>query len=410
MQERHNFKTREDSATSDVISLADILAPLWHSRWLIFFVTMTVAVCALAGAMHFAYYKSEGFFQFGGTIPAVKDTAKEKEHGLGILLSDYKRYAAAYTTSERFFDFVRDRKLESAAGVDDLAKVFSSRDGIAKLVEPVYPFTKLDAKELMEQPKDSSNNVIGLHINYASNTPENAQQIVGLLGRYAMDSIIYQIYSDELRFKHSEIVAKITKLDNDIINFNVMLEKYRHKGADLKLIVSRYPDSSKQAASRQVISVTEDNAHYLPPVTLLATTEVQESEAHEFIRTTKRELQQSKIWLEYYDHAKAALDATRSGETLLRGLELTKESMFKGKNLEDDVIREVYNTITIENQNATNLYLEKSRFIAGPTLPIRSSLRPLFVLAISMVLGLFLSVLLVFARVWWRNNWQKVSG
>ena len=338
----------------------------------------------------------------------AKEKEKEKEPGWGISLSDYKRYAASYATAERFADFVRDKKLGATGGIANLSEIFASRDGVTKLIEPVYSFTKLDAKELMDQPKDSSNNIIGLRINYASRSPENAQQMVGLLGMYVMDSIIYRIYSDELQFKRSEIIAKMTTLDNVIITNQELLEKYRRQGADLKQIINRYPESSRQAAT-QLISVTEDNARYLPPVTLLVTTEVQASEANESIRKAKREQRQSALWLEYYDHAKAMLDGTKSGESILRGLEPVKESVFKDKNLEDDVVKEVYNSITIDNQNAINLYLEKSRFIAGPTLPTHSSARPMLVLVISLVLGLFLAVLLVFARNWWRDNWVKVS-
>lgn len=405
MQEQDNFNTQDDNTAGDEISLTDFLAPLWRSRWMILFVTLSVTAGGLAGSLHLAQYKSEGFFQFGGAIPAVKD----KEPGMGISLSDYKRYAASFATSERFADFVQEKKLGSTTGIDGMYKTFQSPNGIMKQIEPVYPFTKLDAKELMDQPKDSSNNVIGLRINYASRSPENAQQMVGLLGRYVMDSIIYRIYSDELQFKRSEMMAKMTKLDNVIITNKELLEKYRRKGADLKQIVSRYPESSRQA-SRQVISVTEDSARYLSPVTLLATTEVQTSEANESIRKTKREQRQSALLLEYYDHAKALLDGTKSGETLLRGLEPVKESVFKGKNLEDETIKEVYNTITIDNQDAINRYLEKSRFIAGPTLPIYSSQSKRVVLVVSLALGLLLSVLLVFARNWWRDNWQKISG
>lgn len=408
MQNQDNFNTQDDSTAGDDISLIDFLAPLWRSRWMILFVTLSVGAFGLARSLHYAQYKSEGFFQFGGAIPAMKD----KEPGTGILLSDYKRYVASYSTSERFADFVRDKKLGSAPAIDSLSAVLASRDvaaTLATLIEPIYPYTKLDAKELMDQPKDSSNNIIGMRINYASRSPENAQQMVRLLGSYVMDSIIYQVYSDELQFKHGEIKAKIIKLDNVIITNQELLEKYRRKGADLKQIVSRYPESSRQA-SRQVISVTEDSARYLSPVTLLATTEVQASEANESIRKTKREQRQSALLLEYYDHAKALLDGTKSGETLLRGLEPVKESVFKGKNLEDDVIKEVYNAITIDNQNAIIVYLEKSRFIAGPTLPTETSARPRIVLLVSLMLGLFLSVLMAFARNWWRDNWQKISN
>ncbi|MBI5626530.1 MAG: lipopolysaccharide biosynthesis protein [Nitrosomonadales bacterium] len=404
MQKQDNFSTPDVITNDDVISLTDILAPLWRSRWMILLVTLSVAALGLAGSQLFAQYKSEGYFQFGGAIPADKD--KEPP---GISFSDFKRYAASYMTSERFADFVRDKKLETTTGIDSLTALFASRDGLGKQIEPIYPFTKLDAKELVEQPKGISNNVIGLRINYTNRSPELAQQMVVLLGRYVMDSIAYQIYSDELQFKHGEIQAKMTWLENVIITNQELLEKYHRKGTDLKKIVSRYPDSTRQA-SRQVVSVTEDNARYLSPVTLLVTTEVQASEANESIRKAKRDLRQYALWLEYYDHAKVLLDQTKSGETVLRGLESVKVSVFKGKNLQDDVIKEVYNMITIDNQNAINLYLEKCRFIAGPNLPAHSTARPLLTSAMGTVLGLFLSVLLVFARNWWRGNWQKITG
>jgi hypothetical protein len=411
--DNQNNKIYFNREIDQTISLVDLLATLWHSRELIAGVALLIMVLGLLGALSSAKYKSEGFLQFGGAIPlpkekSLQDKNKEKEASAGIMLADYKRYAAAFVTKERFTEFVQQNKLGATAGIDNLGNVFASRDGIAKLVEPVYPFTKLDAKELMEQPKDSSNNVIGVRISYEAKTAENAQQMVGLLGRYVMDSIVYLIYSDSLRFKHAEITAKITKLDNDIIDNKEKLEEYRRKGASLKQIVRRYPESVNQA-ERQVISVTEDNARYLSPITHLMSTEVEASEANQAIYKAKREQQQSILLREYYDRAKALLDETKSGEAILRGLEPVKESVFKGKDLNDELVKEVYNMITIENQNAVSLYLGKSRFIAGPSLPEHRSMRLSLVLAVSLFLGLFVSVLLVFWRNWWRENQLKMA-
>lgn len=338
-----------------------------------------------------------------------KDKDKEKEPSPGITLSDFKRYAASYATSERFGDYVQDKKLSSTPGVNDLRKIFSSRDGISKIIDPVYPFTKLDAKELMEQPKDSSNNVIGLRINYEGDSPQVAQQMVGLLGRYAMDSIVYLIYTDALRFKHDEIRTKITKLDSTIIDKKIQLDEYRRKAADLKQIIARNPDAAGKETSRQVVQITEDSARYLPPVTLLMTTEVQASDANEAILKAKYEQNQNMLLLKYYDRVKVLLDSTKSGETVLRGLEPVKAIVFKDKNLQDDVIKDVYNMITIDNQTAMNLYLNKSRFIAGPTLPERSTARPAIALAMGLMLGLFLSLFFVFSREWWRKNEAALS-
>ena len=428
MQKQDTSNVLDDDATES-ISLTDVLVTIWSARWAIVVITMLLMAGGLSGSLLLANYKSQGFFQFGGAIPIPPDAKsstdtepknkepnifildkepKDKKRAPGITLADYKRYAASYATNERFADFVQDKKLESDAGIVDLRNAFLSRDGISKMVEPVYLFTKLDAKQLIELPTESSSNVIGLQITYEGRTPGIAQQMVDLLGRYAIDSIIYMIYSDALQSKHSEIKAKMVKLDNVIISNKERLGEYRRRGEDLKRIVSRYPQAAHQG-SRQVISVTDDSARYLSPVTLLATTEVQASEANEAILKAKREQTQAALFLEYYDRVKASLKETKSGETMLRGLEPLKESVFKSKNLENEAIREVFNTITIENQNAVNVYLENSRFIAGPTLPIRSSARASNALVASLMLGLFLSILFVFGRKWWRENQIKLS-
>lgn len=422
--------TRQDEANDGgAISLSGLLITLWHARWLLIGVTATTVVLGLFGAAYLARYRSEGFVQFGGAIPLQKEkTEKEKakrekaeagepgkneketkEVSSGIMFTDYKRFAATFSASGRFSEFVQQYKLQGTAGIDDLSKKFASGGGIAKLVEPVYSFSRLDAKELIEQPKDSSNDVIGLHINYEADNPEQAQRIVGLLGRYTLDSIVYLIYSDALRFKHAEIMTRITKLDNDIIDNKEKLNGYQRQGTSLKQITARYPESSKQAA-RQIISVTEYNARYLSPTTHLMATEIEASKAQEAIHMAKREQQQNLLLLEYYDRAKTLLNTNKSGEAILRGLEPVKESVFKGKNLNDDLVKEVYNTITIENQSAISLYLEKSRFIAGPSLPENRTTRLLTVLVTSFLLGLLASIILVFGRNWWIENRPQMAN
>lgn len=391
MQEQLNSNTHDYEALGDEISLIDIVKPLWHSRWLILLVTLLIVAGALAGTFYFKSYKSEGVVQFDSAIPPVKDTNTEPSPG--IPLSGYKRYSAAFSSSEQFADFVREKKLGSTVGINSLYKTFSSPNGISKQIEPIK----------------NSNNIIGLSINYASPSPEIAQLMVSLLGRYVMDSINYQIVSDELKFRRTEIIVKSDKLNDDIITDKELLEKYRRKSVELKLIANRYPESSRKAPT-QIFLVAENGASYLPPKMQLMATEVQASEVNESIRTAKRELRQNALWLEYYDNANALLEKTKSGETLLRGLGSVKESVFKGKNLDDDAIREVYNKITINNQELIGrLYLDKSPFISGPTLPAYSSPSRRFVLAASLMLGLLLSVFLVFARNWWCDNWQKVS-
>lgn len=390
------------------INVADYVGALRDARKWIAAATISVMVISVAGALYLAQYRSEGFLQFGGAIPLPQETLEndrepKKDVNPGIVLADYKRYAATFSTSGRFDAFVQANKLQAVEGIAGLRKAMATGDGFNKMVEPVFPFTKIDAKELMEQPKEGSNNVIGLRISYAAGTAENAQRMVDLLGRYTIDSIIYSTYSDVLRFKHIELSAMITKLDNDIINMNERLEMYQRKGVVLKRIVGNYPEAANKSAT-SVISVTEDSARYLSPITHLMSGEVEALSTSETIIRLKRAQAQNILLREYYDQAKSLLDTNQSGEALLRGLDAVKERVFKSKNLNDEVIKEVYNMITIDNQRSVNLYLEKSRFIAGPTLPEKRNIRMSSVLLLSLLAGFFLSSVIVLLRKWWREN------
>ncbi|MEC5159798.1 MULTISPECIES: hypothetical protein [unclassified Janthinobacterium] len=409
MEKLDNSKQTDDLGNAGAFSLTDTLVALWRGRRAIAAGTVLVTAAGAAASLYLAQYKSEGFLQFGGAIPMQKEKNPREKESPGIPLADYKRFAAAFGAVDRFDQFVRQNKLEGNAGVAGLRLAFASNDGTAKMIEAVYPFTKLDAKDLMEQPKDSSNNVIGLRISYAAGSAENAQRTVGLLGRYVVDSIVYLIYSDNLRFKHSEITSRVTKLDNDIIDNKERLEEYRRRGESLRQIVGRHPDSAGQAA-RQVVSVTEENARFLSPVTHLMSTEVEASNASEAIVRARREQRQSLLRRDYYDRAKQVLEASKSGESVLRALDAVKESVFKDKDLKDELVKEVYNEISIDNQNAISLFLEKTRFIAGPSLPENRSTRLSSALMSSFLFGLLFSSLLVLGRNWWRANGQKIGA
>jgi hypothetical protein len=102
------------------------------------------------------------------------------------------------------------------------------------------------------------------------------------------------------------------------------------------------------------------------------------------------------------------LDSQKTGENIIRSLEPLKEKVFSGKDMENDVIKEVYNTISIENKNAISLYLEKSRFIAGPSLPTRPTGKLSAILLASFFIGLILSMALVIGRHWWAENRLKI--
>ncbi|MDN2677718.1 lipopolysaccharide biosynthesis protein [Janthinobacterium sp. SUN033] len=412
MEKHDELNESEVYVEDDDFNLTNFLTILWQSRGVILAGTALVAILGTSSALFLGKYQSEGFLQFGGAIPEKKiekDGKEVKEQAPGIALADYKRFSSPLNTSERFNEFIRQNNIENDPTVIALSQTFAARGGIAKVIEPIFPFTKLDAKELMSSTKDADNNVIAVSINYAAKTPESAQQAVSLLGRYTVDTIVYMIYTDILRFKNSEISAAITKLDNKIIENKEKIDSYQRKGVRLKQIVTRYPDAASQA-SRQLVSITEDTARYLSPLSQLMTSEVEITEANEAIYKAKREQKQYMILAEYYDRAKALAESTKSGEAILRGLEPIKKTVFSGKDMEDETIKEVYNKISVDNSSAISLYLEKTRFIAGPSLPKNRTTRTSVALLGSLLAGLSISILFVLGRRWWQNNRQQLQG
>ena len=416
-----SFSAQDNDPNVIEISLADLVRTVWDSRWTVLTVTILVAICGVASNFYLAAYKSEGFFRLGEIYPSRsynastqiskgtsyyiqnKTQKKEPEVGRGIPFSDYKRFSALYTTSGRFAEYVQDKKLGLAPGIEDLRIAFLTPARIAKLIEPA---------------KDNGDNVIGLRISSESADPKTAQQMVDLLGHYVIDSIVYSIYSDMLRLRVSELLDKPFKLDMVIMESKEKLEKSRRKGADLKQILSRYSSTANQQVQQGVPVIGDSSLPRIPGAQLvtaevvsqLVTEEIQILELNEQILKAKRDQQQAVLFREYYREASLLLESTKSGETVLHGLESAKDRVFKDKNLDDEVVKEVYDTITLDNHKAIDVYSEQNFFMTGPTLPLKPSSHLVRALGSSLVLGLCLSMVLVFGRNWWRENRVKIYG
>lgn len=400
MQKQHS-PVEEDNGMIE-ISISDLIATIWRGRWIVIFVTAVVAAISLLVVLQTAKYESEGLFQFGGSIPI--DGSNEP----GIAFADYKRIAASFQTSERFEEYVRDSKLTEAPGISNLRKTISSRGGISKLVEPIYTFTQADAKTLIS-PKDNLNNVIGLRISIRDSDALTAQNMVALMGRYSMDTIIYSVYESNLLEALNQYSSKIIELDNKILQMEETQNESLRKIAALQAIIAKYPAVAGQQAG-QVISITDDTVRYLSPVTQMVSIEIQIADTNAKLARLNRDKQQTLLMQDYYTRAQKLLNSTKSGEVLLYEMDLIHSEVFKDRNLKDDVVKEVYNLLKIANQNAISVYLQRSRFVAGPTLPTVSTARPLLALAGGLLAGFFLSLIIVFSREWWRNSQTKTQN
>lgn len=369
-----SIQTNNDDQ-SDLIPLSDLISLLWKSRIAILIITLLVVGCGVAWSFLNLKYRSEGVFQFGAQ---------------GIVSADFSRHVAASRDPVRLADFLSEQKKSSPGDMEGLEQAFGTINLNAWTVEPVY--------SVDSDPK-TPRNVVGMRIAYASESPENARKIVTFLGDYILDSIVYSFYSQELPAAMLELKEKSIALELEASKKRTQLKVFDDEAKALKEIVTRYSRLA-EPGTMQIVEVTEETAHYLPPMTLLMGVEVQAAGAHVAIEKAKRDQMQNALLSEYYGRAHKLLDTMKSGENLLRALNTVKVEIFKSKDLKNNYVNDAYNMISLENQRALNLYLDNSRFISPPTLPTRSTGRPIVTLAASIMIGLLLSFLFVFARDW----------
>lgn len=390
----------------DLVSMTNFLTIAWRQKLVILaIVLLSVLVGQLWSRMH-VNYRSEAVLQFGGEIS--EDTVELKDVAPRISLEDYSRYAAAFFSAERFDEFVREKKLELTTGLVEARNTIVAPNAISRIVEPVYSFAGLDDKVGRKLSSNDNNGVVGLRIEYSNASPEVAQTVVNFLGQYAMDSVAYAAYADFFERKERQIKAKMAALERKIVDATIELENFRRKASSLKEIIARHPEATR-LDPRQIISITEETAKYLSPVTLLMTTELQAAELRNSIPEIEREQKQNTVLLEYYNRAKLILDRTKSGMTLQTELESLKEALCASENVQDLSVKYVCSTLSSDHQIAANRYFYSNRFITPPTLPVHPTRSSLRVLMMSLAAGLILSLFYVFGRIWLRESKANIS-
>ncbi|WPO98859.1 hypothetical protein SFA35_19890 [Pseudomonas sp. HR96] len=389
-------KSAMPPATVD-ISLSNIIRALWSSRWVIIGTTMVImAITAISVGTH-EKYESSGLYQFGGPIPL------DSSEGIGITLSDYKRYATAMQESDRFERYVNAMQIAETPGLQVLKDTFDSFGGIGQQIEPLHSFTQADAKTLFT-PKDVGNNILGLRIHLKDGDPKVAQQMVGLVGRYIMDVIAYDAFTEKLLADNTDNAVRSLEIDNEMLENRLETAALKRRQAVLQEIVKREPKNSEATSAQTLITVDEKNVPFLPAGTQLVATEIQLDQLNETSMDLEHEKKQLMLMSMFNESALKMHKEVQSGEIFLNNMPVVLSKFFEGKDMKDDDVLEVYNTLSITIQKAEALYLKNCRFVAGPTLPNRPAINMSTALLIALAGGFFLGLLIALVRSWAINN------
>ncbi|MGS0742260.1 hypothetical protein ACVBEF_10560 [Glaciimonas sp. GG7] len=341
---------------------------MWQTKGLVLLVTMTITLAAIVVGWAISSYKSEGYFQ------------------MEMSFSDFKRLQTAVIAPSRWEDFAKTLTKTQLADLNQ--ENFVSRTHLESLIEPIYPVTRSELRDVPSAvPKNEDADISGLKISYKAATPLGAQHGVFILGDFLRDTTILLNYRDLVRKRFTQYQANAGKFDNETIAARYELNQLKIKKASMQTILREYPDSTR-LENRQPITITDGNERFLSPVTQLVAIETQIAEKTQNLPRIIREQQMNTIYLRYYGAVQALLNKSTSGDQFLAALPAIKNQL--NLNLEDEVERSVFNNITIDNMNARSLYVEKTSFIAQPIIPQRATPGMLKSGLLGLLLGLIL--------------------
>jgi len=282
---------------------------------------------------------------------------------------------------------------------------FMSAGGIGERISPLYfsPF----AQAVRKQDKQQDENILGLKITLASHNAELTYRALALLTRYFVDTILYDVYHDRLTENLNNAVMQEAKVQNALFELQVKRPHLVRQIAQLETLIGRYAKLFGSSAQTEMRIATEDSLGSSPVVKVM-NLQMELADLDEQVERLQRRLRQTDLIQTFYSRALSAHQDAKTAESYAAKQPMILQEVFKDQNLDDEAIREIFNTFEIRNQDIKNLYQESVRLVVPPTLPTARTIKPGLGLvgAGALVLGLFLSFLIVWCRAWW----QKVSA
>ncbi|PUA18213.1 hypothetical protein [Glaciimonas sp. PCH181] len=350
------------------VDIQEIASVIWQSKRIILLIATIVTSLAVLFGWAISSYKSEGYFQ------------------MEMSFADFKRLQTAISAPARWQDFAKTLNKEQLATIRE--ENFRSPRQLASLIEPIYPVTRSEMKDIPNTAlKNEGADISGLKISYHAATPMLAQQGVLVLGDFLRDTVILLNYRDVVRKRYTDHRGFAQKFDNDAITARYDLEQLKIKKASMQSILREYPDSAR-LENRQPVTITDGNERFLSPVTQLVAIETDIADKGRDLPRIIRDQKINTINLRYYEQLQDFLNKSTSGNTFLASLPTIKKAL--NLNQEDEIDRSVYNNISIDDLKAHALYVEKTSFIASPLLPQKATPGLLKSGSLGLILGLII--------------------
>lgn len=387
------------------IDIPMALTMLWRRRKLI--VLGTLAATLLVAILSFLIprsYASEGFYQLGNPDKnATRATEETPEIGLPIPL--FKKSVPEFFNPNRIARFAESWQTFNKEDLGRIKARFRTTDAIKAFIAPVYVYSKADTRELVQLPKNESNTVLGLMLNFNAKSKQQAYDGARFLGHFVRDCLMYVTLFDFIKNGYSNSISSLSANENQILEISFQIVQNTKKMSDIKDILTKYPEAQRME-SRQVISVQEGGFRFLGPVTQLVGIESALADERRVLAELQRTKEMLGIEREFFMACNDVLNrSNRSGGRLFQDIKGLISSIFNKKDFRRDTVKEVFNKLQIKQQMFDLAFFTDCRFLSGPTYPERhSSPRRVQLIVLGGMLSFLFLVCLAFGLAWWQAN------
>jgi hypothetical protein len=390
-----------------------VLRLLWKARRLVLMIAAITGVAAAVALWMLGRFESEGLYQLIApsiNAPSVRTAEASTSLSVGMpTFSEFKVVSALLAEPERMRAYLSEKGLSEDAELSDLPRALRDPVKQRQWLAPVYAFTKADSKEFVDNPtaKEYAGQVVGVRVAATARSADVAQRRNKVLAEYIRDVVFLQTLTDYIRTRSSESKRAALTYENSVISNRNQLKVATDRLRELKTVALRNPDAAR-GDSRSVLSLTDSTTRFLPLPTQVMAADVNAVELNLAFESARRLWAQTEYTSTYFEALQKSMVETKTADALIKRMSDAKAAADKGRDLNDEKIKQVSNATLLEIQTLEDAFNNRSRFIAGPTLPERSLKMPAITLLLGFLAGLVGASCWIIIRQWFLTNKAEI--
>jgi hypothetical protein len=265
---------------------------------------------------------------------------------------------------------------------------------------PIYTISRSDLRETtVAPPPTAGQQIVAVQTRAESADRSFASKMAILLADAFADGALKSALVEYVTSQRGVVATSKERLEAKIAGDRASLARVETRIQELQKLSAAYPRADR-VDSRQVVSVADGGARYLPPVTQLVGASSEAIGIRDSISESERKIRQMTWTTSVFDEVGKLNTAALSGRSFLTQVESIARSAMRGAN-DDEAIREAWSLIEAEISVFRGRYAIGYTILrAPPDRPPRAG-PPVFAHAVGgMLASLVLAVLVTLALHW----------